>query len=132
MPDALDRGIAAVPRDRRDARTHGSSARGHRAAPQPRVGRDDRGRSTPVIDGEALRERGIVYCGTGGALHNTCRADLGIDPRVRASSAARRSNVKNGGWMLTVGSDLFGHTLGLVRPRVGSAGLFANVGQAFG
>jgi phosphoglycerate dehydrogenase-like enzyme len=84
-----------------------------------------------AIDGDALRERGIVYCGTGGALHNTAELTWALILACARQVPREDRNVKGGGWMLTVGSDLFGHTLGLCGlGRLG--GLVANVGKAFG
>ena len=84
-----------------------------------------------VIDGDALRERGIVYCGTGGALHNTAELTWALILACARQLPREDRNVKEGGWMLTVGADLYGKTLGLCGlGRLG--GLVANVGKAFG
>jgi phosphoglycerate dehydrogenase-like enzyme len=84
-----------------------------------------------AIDGDALRERGIVYCGTGGALHNTAELTWALILACARQVPREDRNVKAGGWMLTVGKDLYGQTLGLCGlGRLGS--LVANVGKAFG
>ena len=84
-----------------------------------------------VIDGEALRQRGVVYCGTGGALHNTAELTWALILACARQVPREDHNIKSGGWMLTVGADLHGRTLGLCGlGRLG--GLVANVGQAFG
>ena len=84
-----------------------------------------------VIDGQALRDRGVVYCGTGGALHNTSELTWALILACARQVPREDHNVKSGGWMLTVGADLFGRTLGLCGlGRLG--GLVANVGKAFG
>jgi phosphoglycerate dehydrogenase-like enzyme len=84
-----------------------------------------------VIDGQALRDRGIVYCGTGGALHNTSELTWALILACARQVPREDRNVKSGGWMLTVGADLFGRTLGLCGlGRLG--GLVTAVGKAFG
>jgi phosphoglycerate dehydrogenase-like enzyme len=84
-----------------------------------------------AIDGDALRERGIVYCGTGGALHNTAELTWALILACARQVPREDRNVKAGGWMLTVGKDLYGQTLGLCGlGRLGS--LVATVGKAFG
>jgi phosphoglycerate dehydrogenase-like enzyme len=84
-----------------------------------------------AIDGQALRERGIVYCGTGGALHNTSELTWALILACARQVPREDRSVKSGGWMLTVGADLYGHTLGLCGlGRLG--GLVAAVGKAFG
>ena len=84
-----------------------------------------------VIDGDALRQRGVVYCGTGGALHNTAELTWALILACARQVPREDHNIKSGGWMLTVGADLHGSTLGLCGlGRLG--GLVANVGQAFG
>ena len=84
-----------------------------------------------VIDGQALRDRGIVYCGTGGALHNTSELTWALILACARQVPREDRNVKSGGWMLTVGADLYGRTLGLCGlGRLG--GLVAAVGKAFG
>ena len=84
-----------------------------------------------AIDGQALRDRGIVYCGTGGALYNTCELTWALILACARQVPREDRNVKAGGWMLTVGADLFGQTLGICGlGRLG--GLVATVGKAFG
>jgi phosphoglycerate dehydrogenase-like enzyme len=84
-----------------------------------------------AIDGDVLRERGIVYSGTGGALHNTAELTWALILACARQVPREDRNVKNGGWMLTVGKDLHGQTLGLCGlGRLGS--IVANVGNAFG
>ena len=84
-----------------------------------------------AIDGAALRDRGIAYCGTGGALHNTAELTWALILACARQVPREDHNIKTGGWMTTVGSDLFGRTLGMCGlGRLG--GLVANVGQAFG
>ena len=84
-----------------------------------------------AIDGDALRDRGIAYCGTGGALHNTSELTWALLLACARQVPREDANIKAGGWMLTVGADLFGATLGLCGlGRLG--GLVGAVGKAFG
>ena len=84
-----------------------------------------------AIDGAALGERGVVYCGTGGALHNTAELTWALILACARQVPREVQHVREGGWMLTVGADLFGATLGLCGlGRLG--GLVANIGKAFG
>ena len=84
-----------------------------------------------VVDFDAARSRGVVCSGTGGWLHNTAELTWGLVLACARNIPAEDSNVKNGGWMTTVGTDLFGSTLGLLGlGRLG--GLVATVGNAFG
>ena len=76
-----------------------------------------------VIDGQALRDRGIVYCGTGGALHNTAELTWALILACARQVPREDRNVKSGGWMLTVGADLFG-------TRSASAGSGASGGSS--
>jgi phosphoglycerate dehydrogenase-like enzyme len=84
-----------------------------------------------AIDGDALRDRGVVYCGTGGALHNTAELTWALILACARQVPREDHNIKTGGWMTTVGADLYGSTLGMCGlGRLG--GLVANVGKAFG
>jgi len=83
------------------------------------------------IDLDAARERGIDVRHTGyssnGAIELTWALILGAVRHVAVES----NSVRAGGWMLTVGTDLAGSTLGIVGlGRIGVA--VARIAQAFG
>ena len=84
-----------------------------------------------VIDVDHAASRGVVMCGTGGAIFNTSELTWALILACARNVPAEDRNIKNGGWMTTVGSDLFGRTLGLCGAgRLG--GIVGNVGKAFG
>ena len=84
-----------------------------------------------AIDIDHAAARGIVMCGTGGAIFNTSELTWALILACARHVPAEDRNIKSGGWMTTVGSDLFGKTLGLCGAgRLG--GIVANVGKAFG
>jgi phosphoglycerate dehydrogenase-like enzyme len=84
-----------------------------------------------AIDVTAAHEQGIVVCGTGGAIHNTSELTWALILACARWIPTEDANVKAGGWMTTVGTDLFQKTLGICGlGRLG--GLVAAVGQAFG
>jgi phosphoglycerate dehydrogenase-like enzyme len=89
------------------------------------------GQSNGSVDVEAARASGVVVCGTGGYTEQTVELTwaliLGLTRHIAAESVAIRS----GGWQSTIGTDLFGKTLGVVGlGRIGSG--VARVGVAFG
>lgn len=84
-----------------------------------------------VIDIDAAAERGVTVCGTGGVLFNTSELTWALILACARHIPTEDRNVKTGGWMTTVGTDLHGRTLGLLGAgRLGSA--VAKVGAAFG
>jgi phosphoglycerate dehydrogenase-like enzyme len=84
-----------------------------------------------AIDGGALKAQGVCYCGTGGVLQNTAELTWALILACARQLPRESQSVKEGGWMLSVGADLFGQTLGLCGlGRLG--GLVAAVGKAFG
>jgi phosphoglycerate dehydrogenase-like enzyme len=84
-----------------------------------------------AIDIAAASERGIVMCGTGGVPFNTSELTWALILACARHIPEEDRNVKSGGWMTTVGTDLYGHTLGLLGAgRLGRA--VARVGAAFG
>ncbi|HEX7095120.1 MAG TPA: D-2-hydroxyacid dehydrogenase family protein [Acidimicrobiales bacterium] len=84
-----------------------------------------------VIDIDAAAERGVTVCGTGGVLFNTSELTWALILACARHIPTEDRNVKSGGWMTTVGTDLYGHTLGLLGAgRLGGA--VAKVGLAFG
>jgi phosphoglycerate dehydrogenase-like enzyme len=84
-----------------------------------------------AIDIHAAAERGIVMCGTGGVPFNTSELTWALILACARHIPTEDRNIKTGGWMTTVGTDLYGHTLGLLGAgRLGGA--VARVGDAFG
>jgi phosphoglycerate dehydrogenase-like enzyme len=84
-----------------------------------------------AIDGAAVRDRGVVYCGTGGVLRNTAELTWALILACARQLPREVQHVREGGWMLTVGTDLHGATLALCGlGRLGA--MVATVGRAFG
>lgn len=84
-----------------------------------------------VIDVDHAAAKGIVMCGTGGAIFNTGELTWALILACARHVPAEDRSIKSGGWMTTVGSDLYGRTLGLCGAgRLG--GIVGNVGKAFG
>jgi phosphoglycerate dehydrogenase-like enzyme len=89
------------------------------------------GMGNVAIDMAAARDLGIVVSGTGGLLTPTAELTWGLIISLARHIPAEDRNVKEGGWQLTVGTDLAGATLGVV--GLGNLGAaVAKVGQAFG
>jgi phosphoglycerate dehydrogenase-like enzyme len=89
------------------------------------------GPSNASVDVNAARARGIVICGTSGYTEQTVELTwaliLGLARHIAEESVA----VRSGGWQVTLGTDLFGKTLGIV--GLGRIGLgVARVATAFG
>jgi D-3-phosphoglycerate dehydrogenase len=84
------------------------------------------------IDVAAAKERGIIVCGTEGAKHPTAELAIGLMIDLARNISVENARMKAGeAWQATVGSDLYGHTLGLI--GLGNLGQrVARVGQAFG
>jgi len=84
-----------------------------------------------AIDIDHAAAKGVVMCGTGGAIFNTSELTWALILACARHVPTEDRNIKSGGWMTTVGSDLFGKTLALCGAgRLG--GIVANVGKAFG
>lgn len=84
-----------------------------------------------VIDIDHAAANGIVVCGTGGAIFNTAELTWALILACARHVPAEDRSIKAGGWMTTVGTDLYGATLGLCGAgRLG--GIVAGVGKAFG
>lgn len=83
-----------------------------------------------AIDVAAAADRGVIVCGTGGALAPTSELTWALILALARRVPAEDQAVRHGGWQHTVGIDLAGRTLGLVGlGRIGR--LVARVGLAF-
>jgi phosphoglycerate dehydrogenase-like enzyme len=89
------------------------------------------GMRNAAIDLDAARDVGVTVCGTGGGAFEAAEHTWAL-----LMAAARRldveiQNIRDGGWMTTLGTSLQGRTLGLVGlGRLG--GRVAEYGRAFG
>ncbi len=84
-----------------------------------------------VIDEAACLEQGITLCGTGGSVQSTAELTWALILAALRHVPTEIGNVRRGGWMSTVGTDLHGATLGLLGlGRIGA--MVASVGKAFG
>ena len=84
-----------------------------------------------VIDMHAAAAQGITVCGTGGAIFNTAELTWALILACARHVPLEDRNVKTGGWMTTVGTDLYGKTLALCGAgRLG--GIVGGIGKAFG
>jgi phosphoglycerate dehydrogenase-like enzyme len=89
------------------------------------------GMRNAVIDVAAARERGIVVCGTWGTITGTVELTWALILAVVRDLPGEAASVRAGGWQRTLGTDLAGHTLGLLGlGNIGSR--VAQVGRAFG
>lgn len=85
----------------------------------------------PVIDVDACRDLGITLCNTGGSRSATAELTWGLILSAFRGLPREIASVRDGGWMVGVGRELSGATLGVVGlGRLGSA--TARVGLAFG
>ena len=84
------------------------------------------------IDVAAAKERGIVVCGTEGAKHQTAELAFGLILDLARNISVENARMKAGEpWQVTIGADLYQHTLGIV--GLGNIGQrIAKVAQAFG
>lgn len=89
------------------------------------------GMGNVAIDTIACRDLGVTLCGTGGSQTSTAELTWALILAAARHIVTEVENVKSGGWMTTVGTDLEGRTLGLLGlGRLG--GRVAKIGQAFG
>jgi phosphoglycerate dehydrogenase-like enzyme len=83
------------------------------------------------IDLAAAKERGITVCGTGYSSTATVELTWALIHALVRKLPAEHASVRNGGWQLSVGDDLYGKTLGIVGlGNIGSQ--VAKVARAFG
>jgi len=89
------------------------------------------GMRNAAIDEDACRRHGVVLCGTSGSVQSTAELTWALILAALRQLPTEVANVRSGGWMTTVGTDLYGATLGLAGlGRIGA--MVARVGQAFG
>ena len=83
------------------------------------------------IDGEKLKEKNIVYCGTETKLHSTAELAWALIMNSWRGLQTEIQNMKDGNWQTTIGRSLKGNTLGIF--GLGKQGLqVANYAKVFG
>lgn len=83
------------------------------------------------VDMAAAASQGIVVCGTGGAGNATAELTWALLLGLARKIVTEHNAVRNGQWQSTVGSDLYGKTLGVI--GLGNLGTkIAKFGHAFG
>ncbi len=89
------------------------------------------GARNAAIDVQACADLGIVCSGTGGQVQSTAELTWALLLGCARHLPTEVDNVRQGAWMTTVGTDLYGATLGLCGlGRIGA--MVAEVGKAFG
>jgi len=84
-----------------------------------------------AIDVKAAAERGIVTAGTPSTGHAAFELSIAMLMCVARQIHVEHQSVREGGWQVGVGNDLFGTTLGVIGlGRIGAQ--MAKVGRAFG
>jgi phosphoglycerate dehydrogenase-like enzyme len=84
-----------------------------------------------VIDEQACADLGVTVCGTGGEAQTTAELTWALILAATRHLPTEIANVAGGGWMTTVGGDLYRATLALCGlGRIGAR--VARVGAAFG
>lgn len=83
------------------------------------------------IDMSAAKERGIIVCGTGSPSRGAPVLTWGLILALIRNLSAEIKSIRNGGWQLSIGGDLYGKTLGIVGlGKIGSQ--VSQVANAFG
>jgi phosphoglycerate dehydrogenase-like enzyme len=83
------------------------------------------------VDTAALRERGITFCGTKGAVAQTAELTWGLIIALMRDIPAQDRNLREGRWQTSAGEGLEGRTLGII--GLGKQGQhMARVALAFG
>jgi phosphoglycerate dehydrogenase-like enzyme len=84
-----------------------------------------------AIDLDAAATLGIMVCGTGATLEPTVELTWALILSALRNIPAELAAVRDGGWQITVGEDLYGRTLGIV--GLGNIGrAVASIATAFG
>ncbi|MGG1517079.1 D-2-hydroxyacid dehydrogenase family protein [Paenibacillus oryzisoli] len=83
------------------------------------------------IDLTAAAAQGVTVCGTGGAGNATAELTWALMLALARNIVPEHNAIRSGGWQSTVGSDLYGKTLGVLGlGKLGSK--IAKFGQVFG
>ncbi|RTE03967.1 D-2-hydroxyacid dehydrogenase family protein [Paenibacillus whitsoniae] len=83
------------------------------------------------IDLAAAAAQGVTVCGTGGAGNATAELTWALMLALARNIVPEHNAIRSGGWQSTVGSDLYGKTLGVLGlGKLGSK--IAQFGQVFG
>ncbi|MGG1555341.1 D-2-hydroxyacid dehydrogenase family protein [Paenibacillus ferrarius] len=83
------------------------------------------------IDLAAAAAQGVTVCGTGGAGNATAELTWALMLALARNIVPEHNAIRSGGWQSTVGSDLYGKTLGILGlGKLGSK--IATFGQVFG
>ena len=83
------------------------------------------------VDGETLKEKNIIYCGTETKIHSTAELAWALIMNSWRGLQTEIQNMKDGNWQTTIGRGLKGNTLGIF--GLGKQGLqVANYAKAFG
>jgi phosphoglycerate dehydrogenase-like enzyme len=89
------------------------------------------GMQNASVDGAALAERGIVFCGTDGLGHSTAELTWGLILALLRSIPREDRAIRQGRWQTTIGYGAKGKTLGIIGlGRLGA--MVAGYGRAFG
>jgi phosphoglycerate dehydrogenase-like enzyme len=72
------------------------------------------GPANASFDVAAAHERGVVVAGTGGLLNPTSELTWGLIHAVTRNIPLEDRIIREGGWQVSVGPELGGHTLGIV------------------
>ena len=84
-----------------------------------------------AIDLDGATALGIMVCGTGATLEPTVELTWALILSALRNIPAELAAVRDGGWQITVGEDLYGRTLGIV--GLGNIGrAVASIATAFG
>jgi phosphoglycerate dehydrogenase-like enzyme len=84
-----------------------------------------------AIDLDGAAALGIMVCGTGATLEPTVELTWALILSALRNIPAELAAVRDGGWQITVGEDLYGRTLGIV--GLGNIGrAVASIATAFG
>jgi phosphoglycerate dehydrogenase-like enzyme len=83
------------------------------------------------IDLAAAASQGVIVCGTGGAGNPTAELTWALILGLARNIVLEHNAIRNGQWQSTIGTDLFGKTLGVLGlGKLGSK--IAQFGHAFG
>ncbi|MFC5448616.1 D-2-hydroxyacid dehydrogenase family protein [Paenibacillus aestuarii] len=83
------------------------------------------------VDMAAAAAQGITVCGTGGAGNATAELTWALILGLARNIVQEHNAIRSGGWQSTIGTDLYGKTLGVLGlGKLGSK--IAKFGQAFG